>query len=116
MQLTLSSLTVQLRELGLKSGMDLVTHASLKSLGMVAGGAPTVVEALRNAISPNGTDLFPTFNYFPDLFDVTSTPSVVGAVSEAARSHPAAVRSLNPTHSIVAIGSRARFYLDNHDK
>ena len=35
------------------------------------------------------------------------TSSVVGAISEAVRLHPQAIRSFHPTHSVAAIGPRA---------
>ena len=36
------------RELGMLPGMTVMVHVSLSSIGYVCGGAPTVIEALRD--------------------------------------------------------------------
>jgi aminoglycoside 3-N-acetyltransferase len=88
-------------------------HSSLSSLGMVAGGATTVLEALLRALGPGGTLMAPTYTYsFSSVGDWPAfihgrTPSMVGAISEAVRRHPQAIRSFHPTHSVAAIGPRA---------
>ena len=48
-----------LRELGVAPGDCLIVHASLSSLGWVAGGAQAVVGALRDAVFPRGTIAVP---------------------------------------------------------
>ena len=49
--------------LGLQAGMGVVVHSSLRSLGHVEGGAQTVVEALMEIITPEGTLVMPSFNH-----------------------------------------------------
>ena len=44
-----------LTALGIRSGGVLLVHASLRSLGKVAGGAETVVRGLLRALQENGT-------------------------------------------------------------
>ena len=57
---TLTSLVNDLRKLGLHEGMTLLVHASLRSLGWVCGGAPTVILALETVLTEAGTLVMPT--------------------------------------------------------
>ena len=76
------------------------------------GGAETVVDALLEVLGPAGTLVVPTFTdeiaMDPNfVFDPLNTPSLVGAISEAARRRPGARRSLHGWHSIAAMGPLA---------
>lgn len=101
----------------------MLVHSSYKSLGApVEGGPAGVVESLMRAVGDEGTVLFPTLTGtaamdrdHPPLFDVRATAAWTGAVPEAARRHPRALRSLHPTHSVAALGRRAREYVDGHE-
>ena len=90
-----------------------MVHSSLSSLGTVEGGAETVMEALLQALGNEGTLVVPTFTdevvarYNGFVFDVSNTPSYVGAITEAARARPDALRSHHPWHSVSAIGPMA---------
>ena len=53
--ITETRLRRDLTALGIEPGMILIVHASLKSIGWVIGGAPTVVRALLGAIGDEGT-------------------------------------------------------------
>jgi len=105
-----------LEELGLRSGDTVVVHSSLSSFGQVEGGAQIVVDALLDVLGDEGTLVFPTFNYQPDVFDPDDTPSVTGAISETVRKRPDAVRSLHPTHSVAAIGRLAQVITEGHER
>ena len=107
-----ATLVRDLTHLGVPSGGLVMVHSSLRSLGHVAGGADTVVDALLEALGPEGTLVVPTFTYplvgEPDfLFDPLRTPSLMGAISEAARRNPKARRSIHLWHSVAAIGPLA---------
>jgi aminoglycoside 3-N-acetyltransferase len=105
-----------LRMLGLRPGDGVVVHSSLSSFGRVEGGADTVVDAILEVIGPEGTLVVPTFNYEPEVFDPQETPSVVGAITEAVRKRPNAIRSKHPTHSVAAIGRLADVIVEDHEK
>jgi aminoglycoside 3-N-acetyltransferase len=133
-------LACDLRRLGVEPGQILLVHASLKSLQWVSGGAPTVVAALREVVGPAGHVVVPTgteensltsrahrariARLTPDKvweyrlsmppFDKDSTPSGMGAVSEALRTTGGAVRSAHPQSSFAAIGPKAEFLMDGH--
>lgn len=50
-----SSLRHDFLNLGLAPGDDVMIHASIKSVGAIAGGADQILYAIEDAISPNGT-------------------------------------------------------------
>jgi len=101
-----------LEALGVRSGRVLLVHSSLSSLGVVSGGAATVIDALRALLGPEGTLVMPSHTWDRPgrgdfAFDIGKTPSCVGAISEKFRTMPGAIRSLHPTHSVVALGPKA---------
>ena len=107
-----ASLVSDFSRLGVRRGGLLMVHSSLRSLGHVAGGARTVVDALLDALGPEGTLVVPTFTYpiarEPGfVFDPLRTPSLMGAISDDARRHPQAQRSIHLQHSVAAIGPLA---------
>ena len=106
--------------LGVRSGRVLLVHGSLSSLGVVSGGAATVIDALRALLGPEGTLVMPSHTWDRPgrgdfAFDIGKTPSCVGAISEKFRTMPGAIRSLHPTHSVVALGPKARDLIAGHE-
>lgn len=118
-------LAADLLGLGVQAGDTVFVHSALSSLGYVEGGAQTVVEALLDAVGPEGTVTVPTFTFYPPapgdyldpaqyVFDPKTTPSTLGKVTEVLRLRPDAVRSLHPTHSVAAVGRHKRFLTEAH--
>ena len=60
---TRSDIAKGLRHLGIEAGAGLIVHSSLKSFGRVEGGARTVIEALTDVVTPDGTIVIPSFNH-----------------------------------------------------
>ncbi len=111
--LRLPDLVRDLISLGVRPDDLLMVHSSLRSIGLVEGGPETVVDALLQALGPQGTLVVPTFTYPTAgdpafVFDPVHTPSQMGAISEAARQRPNAHRSIHLAHSIAAIGPLAQ--------
>ena len=105
---TKEHITAELRRLGIQPGDLLIAHSSLRAFGWVQGGAEAVVEALLDTVGPTGTVMVPTFNHSRvRIFDPETTPSHSGAVTEALRKRPNALRSLHPSHPYAAIGPHA---------
>lgn len=110
---------VALRELGPPGSITMV-HSSLSACGPIAGGAATVIAALRQWVDtatlamPTHTYCYPNVDGQAPLFDPDNTPSVVGAVTEMFRRLPGARRSLHPTHSLAALGPGADTLVANH--
>jgi aminoglycoside 3-N-acetyltransferase len=106
-------------DLGVRPGGALLVHSSLRSLGPVEGGAETVVQSLLDALGPLGTLLMPALSYRwvgPEspLFNVTTTPSCVGALPEYFRTRPGTLRSVHPTHSVSGVGPLVEKLLGEH--
>lgn len=116
MEVALDRIVHDIRAMGVRAGDLLIVHSSLKSIGNVIGGAPTVARALVETIAPGGTIFVPTFNFGQFPWDPKTTPSVVGAITEAFRHLPEAKRSLQCTHAMSAIGPRADEILAGHEK
>ena len=57
---TRQSIAQDLRQLGLKPGMIVIVHSSLRSIGWVSGGPVAVVQALMDVVTPTGTIVMPT--------------------------------------------------------
>ena len=55
MALTQQDILAGLRALGVKPGMVVMAHSALSSFGEVAGGADAVIDALIEAVGPQGT-------------------------------------------------------------
>ena len=100
-------------QLGLRRGDVVLMHSSFKSLGPVEGGIKTLIDAMMNVLTEEGTLLVPTLSYAyvtedNPVFDVRRTRSNVGAVTNYVWQLPEAHRSLSPTHSVAGIGKYAR--------
>jgi aminoglycoside 3-N-acetyltransferase len=113
-----SGLARNWRECGINPGDVVLIHSSLKRTLQTANTAPqAVLESFLEALGPDGTVLFPLFNF--DFtkgvpFDIRSSPSQMGALTEAARLYPHAVRSGHPIYSFAVIGAQAeKFNVDN---
>lgn len=104
---------------GIRPGCVLLIHSSLSSIGRVEGGADTVLNALLEAVGPEGTLCLPTLSYLycseaSPTFNVTTTPSNLGALPNAFLRRQGVIRSLHPTHSAAAIGPQAEAVVGKH--
>ncbi|MFE9409082.1 aminoglycoside N(3)-acetyltransferase [Streptomyces sp. NPDC006704] len=135
---TRDTLADDLRTLGVRPGETLLVHSSLTSLGWVCGGAVTVVRSLLDTLGETGTLVVPAFSNdnsdpahwsrpaVPEewwepiratlpAYDPPTTPSRgVGAVPEAVRTWPGALRSAHPQTSFAAIGPGASRITADH--
>jgi aminoglycoside 3-N-acetyltransferase len=107
--------------LGIKSSDTVFIHSSLDKINL--NFSPFVVlKMLIDIVGPDGTIVFPTYpmGYSYDflkqgkVFNQKSTPSATGILSEIARRHKDAYRSLHPTKSVVAIGKNAEEITSTH--
>ena len=57
----------ELIRIGVKPGMELEVHSSLKSFGFVDRGAETVIDALKNVVGTNGSIFMPALRLSQDL-------------------------------------------------
>jgi aminoglycoside 3-N-acetyltransferase len=129
--ITIEALESDLTALGVRPGMTLLVHSSLRSLGWVCGGAVSVILALERLLTPAGTLVMPTHsadlsepsfwrhppvpsNWWQAIrnsmpaYDSELTPSRgMGVIPETFRRQPGVRRSPHPQVSFAAWGSNA---------
>lgn len=64
--LTKQDIVQGLKKLGVTKGMELEVHSSLSKFGYVAGGADTVISALKEACGENGSIFMPALRLSPE--------------------------------------------------
>lgn len=136
---TRRSLARDLRSLGLLPGQVVLVHASLSALGWINGGPVTVIQALMDVLTAEGTLIMPAhsgeysdpalWNSPPvpqqwhemvrqtmPLFDPRRTPTRgIGRVPELFRTWPDVLRSDHPQMSFSAWGKHAQFVTEGHE-
>jgi aminoglycoside 3-N-acetyltransferase len=108
--LTFEELVAGFRNLGVEAGDTLLVHSSYKSLGPVDDGPQTVIRALEATLGAEGTLIMPTFNFDFNKgvpWDVHSTPSKMGVLTELVRLDPRAKRVFHPFYSFAILGKHA---------
>jgi len=108
--LTFETLVEGFGKLGVEEGDVLLVHNSYKSLGAVDGGPQIVINALEAVLGEAGTLIMPTFNFDfnkGQAWDVRSTPSKMGVLTEMVRMDPRAKRVFHPFYSFAILGKHA---------
>jgi aminoglycoside 3-N-acetyltransferase len=133
------TLTDDLLRLGVAPGGVLLMHSSFKSVGFVPGGPQAVVQAVLDALGPDGTLVVPThtsdnsdpkdwsrppvpadwwepIRHEAPGFDPDRTPASawMGVLAETARTWPGARRSDHPQVSFAAVGPHADAIVTGH--
>jgi len=125
----------ELRALGVRQGGVLMVHARISALGWVVGGSGAIVQALLDALGPDGT-LMAYAGWEDDSFGMEEWPAAWraayqaelppfdprtaeavhanGRLPERIRTWPGAVRSRQPEAGIVAIGREAAWLAADH--
>jgi aminoglycoside 3-N-acetyltransferase len=111
------------RGLTLGPGMRVMVHSALSAFGYVEGGPATVITALMEILTPEGTLMMPSFNhgapfspYGPGYYHPGETPTTNGAIPDRFWRMDGVSRSLNPTHAFAAWGSDAERYTRLHHR
>ena len=100
---TKEQLKKQLENMGLTGNETILIHSSMKSIGEVAGGADTVLDAWIEYFG-HGLLLLPThtwknINSDSPVYNPKETPSCVGLLTNMFLKRDGVIRSLHPTHS-----------------
>lgn len=121
MEITKDILKEEFSKLGIKPGMNIIVHSSLKSFGKVDGGADSVIDALCELLTEEGTLVMPSFNHGEpyrngEICDISETPTSNGIIPETFRKRPDVIRSINPTHSFAVWGKNKERYTKDHQQ
>jgi aminoglycoside 3-N-acetyltransferase len=107
----IEELISEFKRIGLTKGDTLLIHSSFKSFGGINGGPQTVVDALISVLGDEGTLIVPRFNFdFSSdgtMWDVRSTPSHMGIISEFVRKDPRSRKVFHPIYPFSIIGKHA---------
>jgi aminoglycoside 3-N-acetyltransferase len=117
------TLLANLQRLSILPGDSVLVHCAMSKIGALENGPATLVNALMQAVGPEGHILMPTspnpqmqLDYIRelDIFDVQNSPSKMGAVSEYFRKLPGVERSCSPTEPISVWGPEAKWFTEGH--
>ncbi len=136
---TITSLKRDFEALGVNPGAIIIVHSSLSKIGWTVGGPVSVIRALMQTITPEGTLVMPTFssgNSEPSkwknppvpeswwdtirkempAFEPKITPTRgMGTIVDTFRNWPNVLRSNHPMSSFAAWGKNAEFITENHE-
>lgn len=135
---SISSLSQDFVNIGLKAGDTIIIHTSLKKIGYVIGGSAAFIDALMGIISNKGNIVMPTqtsvnsdpkdwnnppvpeewkdhirAEYPPYRPNITPTWKM-GIIPETFRKYPGVIRSDHPVTSFAAWGKNAKELMANH--
>lgn len=116
---TKAQLKEQLKELGLKSTDTVLVHTSLRAVGPVENGADGLIDAFCEYLN-EGLFLVPTHTWGSigpqqPVYDVRTEVPCIGTLPKVAAFRADGIRSLNPTHSVWAHGSRAAEFVQGEE-
>lgn len=100
----------QLRALGVERGGVLLVHTSFRAIRPIAGGPLGLIEALQDALGPDGTLVMPSWTGDDnEPFDPLTTPVSpdLGVVADIFWRLPGVARSNHP-FAFAAVGPRAK--------
>ena len=108
-EMSTAEVALQLRRLGVSRGGVLLVHTSFRAVRPVERGPLGLIEALREALGPEGTLVMPSWSGLDDEpFDALTTPSAddLGIVAQTFWRLPG-VRRSDHFHAFAALGPHA---------
>jgi len=117
-------LLAALRELGVRPGDSVMLHSASGPQFGFKGSIEALTQVFIDAVGAQGHLLMvslpyrsSSLEYLQHLkqFDVRHAPSMMGLVSEYFRRRPEVLRSLHPTHPVLARGPQADWYVAGHE-
>jgi len=121
--ITKTQLIKELQSLQIFPGDTLLVHSSMSKMGYLENGPYTLVDALIEYIGPEGNIMMPSspnaglqLDYVKEnkVFDVRSSPSKLGAITECFRKYSQVIRSEHPTEPVCAWGKDAVYLTSGH--
>ncbi len=136
---TINTLKNDFETLGVKPGAVIIMHSSLSKMGWTVGGPVTVIKAILQILTPEGTLIMPTFsgdntdpsnwenppvpkswwdiirNEMPAYHPKITPTRGMGTVVDTFRNWPKVIRSNHPISSFAVWGKYAEFITKNHE-
>jgi aminoglycoside 3-N-acetyltransferase len=120
--ITQDQLVDDLNGIGIRKGDILLVHSSLSKIGFVKGGPEALIDAFLEVLGKDGTLLMPSFQGGGEhkilrqncLFDLRTSPSELGLLTETFRKRKGVIRSISPTHCTAGLGAKAEELLKDH--
>jgi aminoglycoside 3-N-acetyltransferase len=104
---------------------DIILHSSTSNIGKIEGGVVKLTDLLLSKIDLTSyTLLAPALPFLGsmkeyldglDAFDLNSAKNAMGYISNQIMKKEGCLRSMHPTHSVIAIGKDAGFYTEGHE-
>jgi aminoglycoside 3-N-acetyltransferase len=113
-----------LHAVGIRPGDSVMLHSAFEPHHGFRGSSEEAIDAFLAALGPEGNLLMVSLPYRSSslehlrkakTFDVRRTPSAMGLVSEFFRRREGVVRSLHPTHPVLAYGPKAEWFVEGHE-
>lgn len=109
-----------LESIDVKHDDTVLIHISLKAIGELDGGADMMIDAFCEYLY-DGLFIIPTHtwdkvNPETPFYDVITSEPCIGTLPRLAIRREDGVRSLHPTHSIMAFGTKAKEYIKGEEK
>src|SRR4030067_1300196 len=114
-----------LLQLGIRDGDTLLVHSSFDQNNGFLGMPKDVIDSFLEILGENGNLLMVSipfrssaFLYLEKnpVFDIKRTISQMGIISETFRRKNGVLRSLHPTHPVLALGKEAEWIVKDHEK
>lgn len=117
-------LRAALAALGVEPGDTVMLHGGFGGHHGFRGSIEDLTDTVIELLGPQGTLAMVSLPYRSSSlqylqtmkrFDVRRTPSMMGLISEYFRHRPGVLRSLHPTHPVLALGARAEWLVRGHE-
>jgi len=116
------------KKFGIEPGISLFVHSSLSQIGNIKGGANTVVDSLIKVVGQDGTIMMPGFTISNSMeesleilqknditFNYKTEKPLTGAIPRSFFKVKNVLRSIHPTHSVLAWGKNAEYITSDHE-
>jgi aminoglycoside 3-N-acetyltransferase len=110
--------------MGIVSGDALLVHSAYGRFLGFQGSPNELIDTFLEAVGTGGNLLMVSMPFTTSMseylksttvFDVRKTPSKMGLLSETFRRRPGVLRSLHPTHPVLACGPKAEWIVSGHE-
>ncbi len=119
-----NAFAMSLQRLGIEKGDALMVHASLRPHNGFRNKPNDMIAALKDAVGDDGLLVMPSMPYADSSrdyllrgkpLDILRSPSHMGLLSEIFRRGKQTVRSMSPTHPLLAWGVGAESFIAGHE-